>query len=157
MRKKSVCRVPPDERSSDLRWHHENPEAARANVLLFDAKNPGRRAAITKEWRAKNPKYSKAWKKRNPDRVRQHQKSSKLKAAYGITLAEYEAMLTAQGGVCAACGNPPGKKSLAVDHDHETAKIRALLCTPCNTTIGQMRESPERLRKLIAYLEKHKP
>jgi hypothetical protein len=52
--------------------------------------------------------------------------------------AEYAAMLAAQNGVCAACGKPEtgrnqyGPVSLAVDHDHVTGKVRALLCMRCN-------------------------
>lgn len=76
---------------------------------------------------------------------------------FGITVVEYEAMLAAQGGACAICGGPEPRAgaSLAVDHDHATGRVRALLCSPCNVTLGHMRESPARLRAAADYLEAH--
>src|SRR5689334_18320875 len=47
------------------------------------------------------------------------QAESVLFAKYGLSLADYDRMLAAQGGVCGICGdiNPDGSR-LAVDHDH---------------------------------------
>ncbi len=55
---------------------------------------------------------------------------------YGLTVVEYDAMLEAQGGLCAICGKKePADRNMAVDHDHETGQIRSLLCTPCNVRL----------------------
>lgn len=64
-------------------------------------------------------------------------------------------MSAEQGGVCAICGgtNPSGHR-LAVDHDHETRRVRGLLCHACNAGIGKLRDSPDLLRKAIDYLER---
>lgn len=43
--------------------------------------------------------------------------------------------------------------SLAVDHDHETGKVRGLLCKSCNLAIGKFKESVEIVRRALAYLE----
>lgn len=69
---------------------------------------------------------------------KEHFKDVDLRRTYGITLIQYNQMLTAQNGVCAKCGRPPsGKRPLAVDHDPTTTKatgirVRALLCYKCN-------------------------
>jgi hypothetical protein len=56
---------------------------------------------------------------------------------YGITLEQYNLMLSDQGGTCAICGVPPGeKRALAVDHCHKTGRVRALLCASCNVRLG---------------------
>lgn len=76
---------------------------------------------------------------------------------YGITDHQYRTMVAGQGGVCAACGNPPrnGKgRRLHVDHDHATGVIRGLLCMGCNIAIGQAKENPARLRAMADYLER---
>lgn len=59
-------------------------------------------------------------------------RDSYLLRTYGITEAEYDDLLDAQGGRCAICRKPPKTKSLAVDHDHRTGRIRGLLCSFCN-------------------------
>jgi hypothetical protein len=53
----------------------------------------------------------------------------------GVTTEQYEAMLRAQGGGCAICGNPPKTRRLDVDHDHKTGQVRGLLCHRCNRAL----------------------
>jgi hypothetical protein len=74
-------------------------------------------------------------------------------AQYGLTVDAYDALLAEQGGCCAICGDPPGKRPLAVDHDHETGDVRGLLCLPCNTGLGLFRDDLERLAAAAAYLD----
>jgi hypothetical protein len=74
---------------------------------------------------------------------------------YGMLPGEYDTRLAAQGGVCAVCGEPPqGKRRLAVDHDPVTRRVRGLLCSRCNTGLGQMRDDPRLLRAAAEYLER---
>lgn len=65
-------------------------------------------------------------------------------------------MLERQGGVCAICGRVERDKGLAVDHNHETDKVRELLCTRCNPAIGFLQEDPTIARRVADYLERHK-
>jgi hypothetical protein len=51
-------------------------------------------------------------------------------------------MFEGQSGVCAICGRPPGAKRLDVDHNHETGKIRGLLCGSCNRAPACFRTTP---------------
>lgn len=84
------------------------------------------------------------------------------KRFYGIDLAKYQEMLLAQNGVCGICSKPEtsvvnGKiKPLAVDHCHDSDKIRGLLCARCNQAIGLMNEDVNILSKAIDYLRTHK-
>ena len=73
---------------------------------------------------------------------------------YGITLAEYDILLTEQEGACAICGTmDPRASRFHIDHNHETGEIRGLLCGPCNQGIGLLQDSPTILRKATEYLE----
>jgi hypothetical protein len=87
------------------------------------------------------------------------ERRSKLKAAYGITPEQFDAMVTAQGGVCVLCGNPPAGKRhtqvLHIDHDHRTGRVRGLLCDTCNVGLGSFRDNPDLLKRAAAYLEFH--
>ena len=84
--------------------------------------------------------------------------SSMLKKLYGITLADYDRMVEKQNGKCAICETTeprtPGSR-FAVDHHHETGKVRALLCGPCNTAIGSLKEDPALFTAAIEYLRDH--
>ena len=77
--------------------------------------------------------------------------------AYGLTRGDYDAALREQGGRCAICKNtdPGNKWGFAVDHDHESGAVRALLCRGCNTGIGNMLDNPTILRAAADYLEEH--
>lgn len=55
-----------------------------------------------------------------------------IEKTYGITGADYEKLLEAQGGKCAICRARPRSKRLAVDHDHKSGAVRGLLCSRCN-------------------------
>lgn len=78
---------------------------------------------------------------------------SKLRVAYGITVAQYNAMFHDQNGVCACCGDEEYAKQLAVDHCHTTGKVRALLCHACNNNIGIYEKWGN---MYSSYLEKHR-
>lgn len=85
---------------------------------------------------------------------------STLKRKYGITYNDYIEMLEQQSGVCAICGEPEtakkkksnGPRLLAVDHDHETGKVRGLLCTGCNQGLGNFEDSVYKLHQAAKYL-----
>ena len=86
------------------------------------------------------------------------ERDTKLRCTYGITLAEYNQMLEAQGGVCAICRRTCATgRNLAVDHAHgDNHEIRGLLCGSCNNGLGRFRDNPELLRAAAAYLESWK-
>lgn len=82
-------------------------------------------------------------------------KKYELKRNYGITLDEYNSILTKQNNSCAVCSTHKDafKRDLDVDHCHKTGKVRGLLCVACNTALGLLKEDKERAIKLFQYLE----
>ncbi|MCA1710541.1 MAG: endonuclease VII domain-containing protein [Actinobacteria bacterium] len=74
-----------------------------------------------------------------------------LKHRYGITAAEYDAMLAEQGGLCALCQERPAEH---VDHDHLTNAVRGLLCSCCNQGLGNFRDRSDTLREAAGYLDR---
>jgi len=67
----------------------------------------------------------------------------------------YNQMLDSQQNCCAICNRHKSefKKSLAVDHNHETGEVRKLLCGPCNKAIGLLQDNPIICRIAANYLE----
>lgn len=80
----------------------------------------------------------------------------RLLAGYGLTLGDYERMLFEQDERCAICESPEcdSTHSLAVDHDHQTGKVRGLLCRRCNQVLGKMEDDPALLEAAAAYLKR---
>jgi hypothetical protein len=105
--------------------------------------------------RAKKLATAKAWVRANPERQKAHQRRHHLKKAFGMTPEEYDALLKKQGGCCAICGStdPSPWDWFCIDHDHETGRVRGLLCLACNVCIGQAGDDPALLRKAVRYLE----
>lgn len=70
------------------------------------------------------------------------------------THKHYQEMLRAQGNGCALCGKSEDENGqrLAIDHNHTTHQVRALLCRSCNTGIGAFKEDKELLNKAIEYI-----
>ena len=72
-----------------------------------------------------------------------------------MTIADYDRMFEAQGGVCAICGEArPEERTLHVDHDHGTGVIRGLLCFRCNNALGDFREEYELFQRAADYLDR---
>ena len=104
------------------------------------------------------------WRKDNPERFREIKRNSRLKAEFGITATQYDAMYANQNGKCAICNTQETSKSshsaapkaLAVDHDHSTGKVRALLCSRCNQAVGMVKENFDTALNLAKYIHEHK-
>lgn len=96
------------------------------------------------------------WNKENVDRKREMQ----LKRNFNMTLEDYNNILERQGGCCGICGsneNISGGRSIqfAVDHCHTSQRIRGLLCTKCNRSLGQLGDTYDSILKVLKYLETH--
>lgn len=107
--------------------------------------------------RARARKRSLAYHHRNRDKQNAKIRARRMVRNFGITVAQYDEMLEKQGGVCAICGQACSSgRRLAIDHDHETGRVRALLCGNCNNGMGKFLENPDLLRKAANYIEMHK-
>lgn len=96
------------------------------------------------EWRARTNAILRRWQKANPHWWRQ--------IRYGVTHEQAEAMLAAQDGKCAICGQPMNPPHL--DHDHATGRVRSFLCGSCNHGLGRFQDRPDLLRLAADYLER---
>jgi|GEM_PF-1822130 len=91
--------------------------------------------------------------------LRERSRRRNIKTCYGITLEQFNQILSAQGGGCLICHSIDGgtrhgrKKRMAVDHCHKTGKIRGILCPRCNLAIGLFREHPGSLQRAFLYLQ----
>jgi len=92
---------------------------------------------------------------RKTDKAKTAHKENKLRYNYGITLDDKWQMFADQRGCCAICGKGKHIRKLYIDHNHESGKVRGLLCNRCNTGMGYV-DNIELLEKMITYREKHR-
>lgn len=83
------------------------------------------------------------------------QRSSWKKQGIAFTPEEYNEKFAVQKGCCAICDGHQSKfkRKLAVDHDHKTGQIRALVCTTCNYVIGAVESNGDKIPKVQKYLK----
>lgn len=98
-------------------------------------------------------KYAKWMENTDPTFRRIKRRETNLRTRYGIELVEFIRLVDLQGGRCALCGTIT--KDLVVDHDHDTDKVRGLLCNSCNAMIGFSNDNTQILQLAIDYLVKH--
>lgn len=91
----------------------------------------------------------------NPSFFKTKQRVSDLKKFYGITLAEFNSLFSAQNGKCKSCGTHQSElnRSLCVDHNHKTKKVRGLLCNRCNQALGLIKENFDTALNLAKYIQ----
>ena len=131
-------------------------EKNRKRAKAWAEANPERNRSRARKWSEENAEYarqrSRQWYCNNTDKKR----ARDLRIKFGITPEIYETMLASQNGVCAICSKScKSGKLLAVDHDHNTGRVRGLLCMECNTGLGKFLDSAELLRKSADYLERN--
>lgn len=69
-----------------------------------------------------------------------------------FTVEDYDRLLEEQDGRCALCESE--MKRAVVDHDHDTGKVRGLLCDTCNTGLGKFGDNAERLEAAAEYVRR---
>ncbi len=92
---------------------------------------------------------------------RDHAWWSGLKWRFGLTKAQWHALMDTQKNKCAICNcdvsrnNVDKKFDACLDHNHTTMKIRGILCRRCNQGIGLLRDSSEIAASAAEYLKRH--
>lgn len=116
-------------------------EKKKDKLKAYRVANRDREIARAKEWYANNK-----------DRARDTAREKR----FGLTPADVQSLLTAQGNACAICATSFADlpaRHLHIDHCHATGKVRGLLCHHCNVALGCFDDSPATLIRAAAYLE----
>ena len=131
-----------------------------------------------RQWRQKNSDYvnEKIREDRliNPEKYREWEREQRNKDVeksryrdvlkkHKISADDYNELVLSQNNLCKICGKEETKKSrtkgeicrLALDHNHDTGKIRGLLCHHCNAAIGHLKEDIQLFHNAIEYLKEH--
>jgi hypothetical protein len=107
-----------------------------------------------KECRASDPKSkitNKVYRSNNYEQCR----NNELKREYGIDIEIFNNMYLVQDKKCDICKNVYDIRDLQVDHDHNTNKVRSLLCRGCNMAFGILKENINTINNMAEYKKKY--
>lgn len=139
---------------------HNNYSSRCRPCLNADSRKRHAIRKLDPEYRARRNATARKNKALNP-RSYMMRRGEWLKYRFGLTLEDYDKMLSYQNGVCAICQQKcKTGKGLGIDHDHRCCSgnkscgkcIRGLLCANCNGAIGMLQEDVAILKKAIVYL-----
>lgn len=121
-------------------------------------KNAERGKRYRQNNKEKIAKQNKEYRNRPEVKARKaaNEKNNCLLRKYGITFNQKQKMIADQNSRCAICKEIlDNGRNTHVDHNHETGKIRGILCDNCNKAIGLLRDSPIFTRAATEYLIKY--
>lgn len=133
-------------------------DISKKDELKSTCKECSNKATI--EWRIRNKKtislYNKNYHKKNSAEMIKRVNAWRRLDRYGITLSEYESLFRKQDGKCKICKTHQTdlSRALCIDHDHNTLKVRGLLCYSCNLGLGNFKNSEDLMVNAVNYLRK---
>lgn len=140
-------------------YYEANKDKLKANHKAYIEANKEKLKAQRNAYREANKEkvkaQIKAWREANKEKVKAQNKASALKREYSLTIEDFNKKLDNQSNRCACCGREFNQKlPPCVDHCHKNGHVRGILCIPCNTALGMIKDSPAVALALAAYLEK---
>lgn len=111
-------------------------------------------SCFIKHRRKRDRAGKKRWREDNKEQCKILDRKKYLARNYGITEADWDRLFRSQRGKCKICGTHQSTlaRRLHVDHDHETGKVRGLLCVNCNQGLGSFHDDCDLLEKAKQYL-----
>lgn len=125
------------------RYYSRCIECSRADSREYGKQNKKRRNARLRAWRAANPEKAALLDRRK--RLRQN---------YGLTPDEADAILASNDGRCLICNDAA---AVAIDHCHQTGRVRGGLCLSCNTFLGRVEANPTIITRMVEYASLDQP
>lgn len=120
-------------------------------------KGTGRKDGHASHCKVCSNERARQWNKNNPERkayFRDRDNDKRTADRYNLSAQELKDLRYAAAGRCAICKR---ELRLVVDHDHETGRVRGMLCRRCNLGIGHLDDNPVTLIAALAYLSKNLP
>ena len=120
-----------------------------------------------RKYRAENPEVrirNREYRRLHLKRYQATEFESQLRTKYHMSRDQFFTMLNGQDGKCAICRtvlavetSRKAKNRKCIDHDHDTGKVRGILCSPCNSGLGYFGDSLSRVEAAADYLRKNVP
>ncbi len=138
-----------------IKWRENNREKTRKSAEKYRSKHPERILKYRIDNKAEVNKRSIEYYRKNKDQQIKKRMEKRIMEKYNLTIDQYNILYDSQNGKCAIC-EKADNKNLSVDHNHQTGKVRSLLCARCNLALGNIREDLEVAKSLVKYIERYK-
>ncbi len=141
----------------DINRYNKAGSKSYAYAKKYRNSNKDKKAVYNRKYKEANKdkilNEAKRWRENNVNKISSSRRKCNYKRRYNTTIEEYDRMFEEQDGVCYICGEPSLAKRLAVDHNHETGKVRGLLCARCNIWLGIFENNEELFKQFKIYLK----
>jgi len=145
-------------------YYEKNKERIRAYKKQYYLINAERIKMKSKEYYKKNRNRILQWRRKyeqkcyaeNPnykERAKKRGLKWRLKTHYNLTPEDLIVLLEHQQHICPICKKSLALPDVAIDHNHQTGKIRGLLHRKCNLGIGLLNDIPEYAYNAYIYLK----
>jgi hypothetical protein len=95
------------------------------------------------------------WNRKNPDKYQ----VNSIARVYNVDRESAQELYTRSKQTCDSCGEAWTESykwaRFCIDHDHNTGKVRGILCNGCNAALGYLNENSDKIQKLLDYNERH--
>lgn len=139
-------------------WYQRNKAKAQANANKRYQENKEAISAKRKQDRKNNPEKYKTARKKQYSPTKRKEYAWKRAGIKDMDYDRYLLMLEKQNHCCDICNkhiSEINRTHFDVDHDHNTGKVRGLLCTQCNSGIGKLQDSVSILSAALNYLKRY--
>lgn len=135
-------------------WYAKNKEKARKQAMVSYEKNKETIKLRRRQDLKNNPEKHKAARQKYYDPKKSKMNAWKNAGIINMTHEYYDELLKSQDNKCAICKTHQQdlKRTLSVDHDHNTGKVRGLLCDNCNRALGYFKDDTSILEVAKNYL-----
>ena len=132
-------------------------EKNKDKIKEYYEKNKDKIKEVNKEYREKNKdkikEVNKEYREKNKDKIR----ADRIMRKYNLTMEDYQEIINSQNNQCPICHTDLRHVKLHVDHDHETGKVRGILCYKCNTQLGVYEKLNGFASRINSYLNNGSP
>lgn len=126
-------------------WRKKNLDKNKEYSAKYRDKNREKIRELNRKRYHDNPEVKQKQADRQKMLPKEFRKSASARSKYKLSVDEYLSLPKA----CEVCGSTD---KLSIDHDHNTGKVRGILCYRCNVALGFMAEDESRALGLAQYI-----
>lgn len=127
---------------------HKDPDVKKEYFKNYYKKNKEKLSKYRSDYREKNQEKEKLWQCSYREKSVEKRRNYAIKKRYGLSPEDFSRILEDQDYQCKCCGKVFNKIP-HIDHCHTTGRVRGLLCSSCNTSLGKYEKYKEMYERYL--------